>query len=71
MDIMNISFNPRISGKFTDYVLGDNNVKDIIEENFPEVPKELLHELAKSILIKGFTCFEVDINSIINNLKKD
>lgn len=67
---MTIHFDPRISGNFVKYVLGDDHVKEQVVKSFGDVYNEQdLHDLAKSILIKAFTCFEVDINSIINNVK--
>lgn len=67
---MTIHFDPRISGNFVKYVLGDDHVKEQVTKAFGDVYNEQdLHELTKSILIKGFTCYEVDVNSIINKIK--
>lgn len=66
---MTLKFNPRISGAFTDYVLGDNTVKGIAAKMFPDATSEQLHNFAKAVLIKGFNCFDVDINNVINAAK--
>ena len=73
---MTIKFNPRITKDFARYVLGDLTVKKQVEKHFGKSEedmsnkdKESLLEFTQSILIKGFTCFEVDINNIINKIK--
>lgn len=65
---MTIKFNPRISTKFTKFVLANKIVKDLSDELSLE--EEKLVELAKAILITGFTRFDVDINNIINMTKE-
>lgn len=67
---MTIKFNPRISGKFVDFVLGDDRVAEQVIKSFGDVfNKEDLHNLTKAILIKGFNCFDCDVNNVINGIK--
>ena len=74
---MTLKFNPRITKDFASYVLGDLTVKEQVEKHFGKKEEEMsfedkesLLEFTQSILIKGFTCFDVDVNKIINKLKE-
>ncbi len=65
---MTIKFNPRISTKFTKFVLANKTVKELADNL--SIEEEKLVEIAKAILITGFTRFDVDINNIINMTKE-
>lgn len=63
---MTFKFNPRVSGAFVEYVLGDKNISKMVKNL--NLSKEEAHNLVKATLIKGLNDFKVDINEVINNI---
>lgn len=68
---MQITFNPRVTGKFVRYILKNPRLQDYIKDlQDCGWSEEDVHNLFKSILIAGFTEFTVDINNDIINAAK-
>lgn len=65
---MTITFSPRISGGFTEFIINNKTVSKLIDEY--ELTEKEAHDLVKSVLIAGFSSYEVNINDIINNIKE-
>lgn len=61
---MQIKFNPRITGAFTELIMKDNRVKEILSD----VDESKRHNITKTILIAGFGKYKIDINEMINHI---
>lgn len=66
---MQIEFTPRISGGFVHHVMRDMNVSNQMLEL--GITEKTGHDLIKSIIIRAFTDFRIDINEVINNIRDD
>jgi len=64
---MRISFKPRINSSFTKIVMESDHVSNLLDEY--ELTEEEAHKLVKTILITGFSKYEVDINKVINDVR--
>lgn len=65
---MEIRFNPRVSGKFVELILKQDEVLMLLENT--NLSEEQRHNITKAISICTLKKFKVDINKIINNLKE-
>ena len=64
---MTITFAPRISGGFTEFIIKNKTVSKLIDEY--ELTEKEAHDFVKSVLIAGFNSYEVNINDVINSIK--
>ena len=64
---MRISFNPRINSSFTKIVMESDHVSKLIDDY--ELTEEEAHQFVKTVLITGFSKYEVDINKVINDVR--